>query len=157
MMYSIQSSPSLRKFANIFFMYWHDPEFRGSGRGVYSCMFALFIGWVVSLDRLPHPLTRICLFNASFREKLLSQLGQGNGLTAKWIRLWRFRSWLRLKLWGHWSHLKGRSWLLTTIPPLPGRIIPLGREYWLFRMFGSVDACMEGGDANRQFDCWPPP
>jgi hypothetical protein len=26
-------------------------------------------------------------FNASFREKLLSQLGQGNGLTAKWIRL----------------------------------------------------------------------
>ena len=59
-------------------------------------MFALFIGWDVSLDRFPHPLTRICLyeisqcvekdeytFNASFREKLLSQLGHGNGLTAK--------------------------------------------------------------------------
>lgn len=48
-------------------------------------------------------------FNASLREKLLSQWAQGNGFTAKWIRLCRLRSWLRLKLWGHWSHLNGRS------------------------------------------------
>ena len=75
---------------------------------------------------LPHPFTRICLcscsqllcsrqrapitasqpvsgrtFNASFREKLFSQWPQGKGFTAKWIRLCRFRSWLRLKDWGH--------------------------------------------------------
>jgi len=31
-------------------------------------------------------------FNASLREKLFSQCPQGNGFTAKWIRLWRFRS-----------------------------------------------------------------
>lgn len=31
-------------------------------------------------------------FNASFREKLLSQWAQGKGFTARWIRLWRFRS-----------------------------------------------------------------
>lgn len=48
-------------------------------------------------------------FNASLREKLLSQCPHGNGFTARWIRLWRFRSWLRLKDCGHWSHLNGRS------------------------------------------------
>ena len=31
-------------------------------------------------------------FNASLREKLLSQWAQGNGFTAKWILLWRLRS-----------------------------------------------------------------
>lgn len=40
-------------------------------------------------------------FRASFREKLLSQWVQGKGLTAKWIRLCLFKSWFRLKLWGH--------------------------------------------------------
>ena len=35
---------------------------------------------------------------ASFLEKLLSQCPQGKGLTAKWMRLWRLRSWFRLKL-----------------------------------------------------------
>jgi hypothetical protein len=76
---------------------------------------------------LPQPLTRMCLcyrvsgwsyivmvgmrltFKASFLEKLLSQCPQGKGFTARWIRLCRLRSWLRLKLWGHWSHLKGLS------------------------------------------------
>jgi len=57
----------------------------------------------------PHPLTRRCLFRASFLLKLFSQLLQGKGLTARWILLCRFKSWFRLKLWGHWSHLKGRS------------------------------------------------
>jgi len=41
---------------------------------------------------LPQPLTRMCLFKASFLEKLLSQCPQGNGLTARWMRLCLFKS-----------------------------------------------------------------
>jgi len=41
---------------------------------------------------LPHPFTRTCLLSASFREKLFSQWPHGNGLTARWIRLCRFKS-----------------------------------------------------------------
>lgn len=86
--------------------------------------FALFC-W----SAFPQPFTRRCLcttsqfpitnkkdkinqiltFRASFRLKLFSQLLQGNGFTAKCILLCRLRSWFRLKLWGHWSHLYGRS------------------------------------------------
>ena len=58
-------------------------------------------------------------FNASFREKLFSQCPQGKGFTAKWIRLWRFRSWLRLKDCGHWSHLNGRSFCGCCCPGCP--------------------------------------
>ena len=39
----------------------------------------------------------------------MSQCLQGKGFTAKWMRLCRFRSWLRLKLCGQVSHLNGRS------------------------------------------------
>jgi hypothetical protein len=72
------------------FQYFYSLVVRG-----YSCVFGLFIDCDESFCLLPQPLTRICLykirldyekgntFNASFREKLLSQLGQGNGLTAK--------------------------------------------------------------------------
>lgn len=70
-----------------------------------------------SAARLPQPFTRICrcvaasqsicllrlaapfcrrglglTFSASFREKLLSQCWHGNGFTARWIRLCRFKS-----------------------------------------------------------------
>lgn len=50
-------------------------------------------------------------FNASLRENCLSQLWHGYGLTARWMRLCRFRSWFRLKLCGHLSHLNGRSFV----------------------------------------------
>ena len=39
-------------------------------------------------------------FNASFREKIFSQCPQGKSFIAKWIRLCRLRSWLRLKDYG---------------------------------------------------------
>ena len=91
------------------------------------------------LSIFPQPLTSRCLccillasrswmifiyvidltFNASFLLKLFSQLSQGNGFTARWILLCRFKSWFRLKLCGHWSHLKGRSCC-----GMPGCIIP---------------------------------
>jgi hypothetical protein len=82
--------------------------------------------WVVAVSALsgsPQPLTSLCrccgvsltaqddqrgqalTFRASLREKALSQLPQGKGLTLRWILVCRFRSWLRLKLWGHCWHL----------------------------------------------------
>jgi hypothetical protein len=41
------------------------------------------------------------------------------------------------------------------MPPLPGRIIPVGRAYGLVRRFGSVDEWAIGGDAYRQFEEGP--
>ena len=51
----------------------------------------------------------MCTLSASFLEKRFSQSSQPNGLMARWMRWWRFRSWLRLKAWVHSLHLKGRS------------------------------------------------
>jgi hypothetical protein len=96
----------------------------------FTCIFV-----APSAAVFPHPFTRTCLcsfnqlsprsnlrirpnqertFNASFLEKLFSQCPQGKGFTAKWIRLCRLRSWLRLKDCGHWSHLNGRSFCCPT-------------------------------------------
>ena len=71
-----------------------------------------------------HPLTSQWRRRASLRENVLPHFSHPNGLTARWIRLCRFRSWLRFctgqlgiqatstvltKLWTHSSHLNGLS------------------------------------------------
>jgi hypothetical protein len=92
---------------------------------LFTCIFD-----ALSAAVFPHPCTRTCLcsfnqlspcsnlrirsseertFNESFLENLCLQCPQGKGFTAKWIRLCRLRSWLRLKDCGHWSHLNSRS------------------------------------------------
>jgi hypothetical protein len=81
---------------------------------LYSSNQFLFYGKMSPISGLESDKERT--FNASFLEKLFSQCPHGNGFTAKWIRLCRFKSWLRLKDCGHWSHLNGRSFCCCCCP-----------------------------------------